>query len=153
MAKAQAYIKKLTDRKKELEEEWETVKQVLADTEAEVQELRDNLVHCDCDAEQEAEVAAAHERFERDMARIEKNKEMALVKVEDYKSAKAARIEKAEAYKANFLEECDAEDAKADEDKQTKLDRIEQMKENEEEAHAAELERIQAEIEATKAED
>lgn len=150
MAKAQAYIKKMSDRKKELEDEWEEVKQVLADTDAEVKELRDNLVVCDCNAEEEAEIAAAHERYEKDMARIEKNKEMALVKVEDYKAAKAARIEKAEAYKEQFLAECDAEDAKADEDKEAKLARIEEMKANEEEEHAKELERLEAEIAATK---
>ena len=153
MERAQAAIAKLAARKKELEAEWEEVQKHLEDTKDAVQELRDNLVHCNCDEEHDAAIAKADEDHKKALERIEHNKAMALQKKEDYIAAKAAKVEKAEAYRDAKNAEFDAADAKADEDLAAKLERIEQMKENEAEEHEKELEKIAAEIEATKAAD
>jgi len=142
MAKAQAYIAKLMARKKELEEEWEQVQAFLESTKDQVQELRDNLVQCDCHAEYEAECAAAEERYQKELERIDQNYKMAEQKGEDYKEARRAKVEKAEAFRDARLAEFEAADGAADEQKEAKLARIEEMKENEEEEHAKELEKL-----------
>lgn len=153
MEKAQSKLKELAARKKELEDEWEAVKQHLEETQEQVQELRDNLVVCDCDEEHDAAVAKAEERYEKELERIEQNKKMALQKAEDYKAAKAARIEKAEAFRDDQLAKFDEEEAACDARLEEKLARIEEMKENEAEEHEKEVARLEAEIEATKAAD
>lgn len=153
LGKAQEYMKKLIARKKELEEEWEEVQKILEDTKDTVQELRDNLVVCDCHEQYETECAEAEDRHNKEIERIEQNFKMAEQKGEDYKAGRQEKVAKGEAFRDNKLAELEAADAAADESKENKLARIEEMKENEEEEHAKELERLQAEKEEVLAKD
>jgi len=153
MAKAQEYIAKLSARKAELEKEYEAAQAQVDETAEEVAALEAGLQLCDCDAQYEEAVQAANDKYEREMARIARQKEIGAGKAEEYKAELAAKLEKAEAYREARNAEIDALDAKADEDKEKKLARIEEMKENEEEEHAKELERLEAEIAETKAAD
>jgi hypothetical protein len=153
MAKAQKWIKELMAKKAELEAEYAEVQAQIETTAEEVAAIEAEFVMCDCDAKYDEDVAKAHAKNERALARIERNKEAGQEAKADFEATMEKKIAEASEWRDNKLAEYDAADAKADEDKQKKFDRIAQMQENEEEEHAKELEKIAADIEATKAAD
>lgn len=108
---------------------------------------------CDCEAKYDEDVAAAHAKNDRMLARIEKNKEVGEAAKDEYEAKCAAKMEEAVAWRDMKLAEFEESDAKADEDKERKLARIAEMQDNEEEEHAKELEQLAASIEETKAAD
>merc|ERR1711957_377025 len=140
MELAQKFMSELAQKKKVLEEEYESVQAQIDSTAEAVAEIEAEFVLCDCEAKYDEDVAAAHAKNDRMLARIEKNKEVGEAAKDEYEAKCAAKMEEAVAWRDSKLAEFEESDAKADEDK-------------EEEEHAKELEQLAASIEETKAAD
>merc|ERR1711957_533990 len=153
MELAQKFMSELAQKKKFLEEEYESVQAQIDSTAEAVAEIEAEFVLCDCEAKYDEDVAAAHAKNDRMLARIEKNKEVGEAAKDEYEAKCAAKMEEAVAWRDSKLAEFEESDAKADEDKERKLARIAEMQDNEEEEHAKELEQLAASIEETKAAD
>lgn len=127
MEKAQAWIMELSKKKKALEEEYEQVHAQIESTAEEVAAIEAEFVFCDCEALFEEAVAKAHKKNERALERNERNKVAAVAAKDDFQLMMAKKVEEAEAYGEKKNAEYDAMDAEADEAKEKKLARIEEM--------------------------
>merc|ERR1711957_859431 len=76
MELAQKFMSELAQKKKVLEEEYESVQAQIDSTAEAVAEIEAEFVLCDCEAKYDEDVAAAHAKNDRILARIEKNKEV-----------------------------------------------------------------------------
>merc|ERR1712025_77217 len=118
MKRAQEAIARLTNKKKELQEEYQLAKAEKDNHEAEIEEMEAAFETCDCDAKFDEAIAKADEDFAAEGERIEKERAIALEAKEDFEKAVANRISEAAANRDARSEEIATAHAKADEDKE-----------------------------------
>lgn len=152
-AKAQEALKKLAERKHELEGELEAANAATAEHEATYPDRLAALEGCNCQEKFDEAVAAAEGAYAAEMERIEKQRALAQEGKEDFEKSIANQVQEAAANRDVKAAEIEEADAAADVARDEALAAIEEGKAAAAEAKEAAVAEVKADVERIEAED